>query len=447
MASMLVVQGSDAMRSSVQAVGLDFGTTNSAIAIVGSNGAPRLARFRNAAVDAYDAETFRSILFFEATEETGGTESALSVGNEAIRRYLAAAGNGRLIQSLKSFLAVRSFESTDIMGEDYSLGDLIAPILIDLRNAAEAQFGPLPARVVVGRPVHFSDARTDDDDGFAQARLDVAIRRAGWDEIIFEYEPVAAAYDYAGRITRAEIVLIGDFGGGTSDFSILRLRPPGAARDPRYEILGNDGVATAGDAFDGRMMHHVVAPALGRGSRHRSPYGMVLPVPTWPYTKLERWHHLSLLKNPSTLSRLRALQGDAIEPAKIAALVHVVDNDLGYYLFRSVEKTKVELSASESTEFAFSDPPTEISRVVGRLEFEVWVASQLLEIERCVDRLMTAAALSPEQIDSVFLTGGSSFVPAVRRIFSLRFGPEKIQLGNEFTSVARGLALRALQLG
>ena len=444
---MLVVRGSSAMSSPVQAVGLDFGTTNSAIAIIASNGAPHLARFRHAAVDDYDAETFRSILFFEATEETGGTESVLSVGNEAIRRYLAAAGNGRLIQSLKSFLAVRSFESTDIMGEDYSLGDLIAPILIDLRNAAEAQFGPLPARVVVGRPVHFSDARTDDDDGFAQARLDVAIRRAGWDEIIFEYEPVAAAYDYASRITRDELVLIGDFGGGTSDFSILRLRPPGAAHDPRYEILGNEGVAIAGDAFDGRMMHHVVAPALGRGSRHRSPYGMVLPVPTWPYTKLERWHHLSLLKNPSTLSRLRALQHEAIEPAKIAALLHVVDSDLGYYLFRSVEKTKVELSASESTEFAFSDPPTEIRRVVGRREFEVWVASQLLEIERCVDRLMTAAALSPEQIDSVFLTGGSSFVPAVRRIFSLRFGPEKIQLGNEFTSVARGLALRALQLG
>jgi hypothetical chaperone protein len=434
------------MRSPIQAVGLDFGTTNSAIAIITSNGAPHLARFRNASADASDAETFRSILFFEATEETGGTESALSVGNEAIRRYLAAAGNGRLIQSLKSFLAVRSFETTDIMGEDYSLGDLIAPILIELRRAAEAQFGPLPSRVVVGRPVHFSDARTPDDDGFAQARLDVAIRRAGWDDITFEYEPVAAAYDYASRITRDEIVLIGDFGGGTSDFSILRLKARGAAQDPRYEILGNDGVAIAGDAFDGRMMHHIVAPALGRGSRHRSPYGMVLPVPTWPYTRLERWHHLSLLKNPSTLSRLRALQRDAVEPTKIAALIHVIDNDLGYYLFRSVEKTKVDLSSSESTAFVFSDPPTEISRVVGRREFETWVVSHLLKIESCVDRLMKSVALSPRQIDSVFLTGGSSFVPAVRTIFTFRFGPEKIHLGNEFTSVARGLALRALEV-
>src|SRR5262249_8612559 len=127
------------------------------------------------------------------------------------------------------------------------------------------------------------------------------------------------------------------------------------------------------------------------------------------------------------------------------ALVHVVDNDLGYYLFRSVEKSKVDLSSSESTEFAFSDPPAEISRAVGRPKFERWVAAHLLEIERCVDRLMKALGLGPDQVDSVFLTGGSSFVPAVRRIVTVRFGSEKIHLGNEFTSVARGLALRALE--
>ena len=201
----------------------------------------------------------------------------------------------------------------------------------------------------------------------------------------------------------------------------------------------------ANDAFDGRMMHHVVAPALGRGTKYRSPYGMILPVPTWPYTKLERWHHLSLLKNRSTLYQLRELQRDALEPEKLRALVHVIDNDLGYYLFRSVEKTKVELSATESAPFEFSDPPAAIDRKVMRLDFEAWVAHYLDEIERCVDRLMNATGINPTAIDSVFLTGGSSFVPAVRRIFTTRFGAEKIHLGNEFTSVARGLALRALE--
>ncbi len=242
-------------------------------------------------------------------------------------------------------------------------------------------------------------------------------------------------------------MLIGDFGGGTSDFSLVHLRPgtAGTSRARHHEILGNDGVALAGDAFDGRMMHHIVAPELGRGTKYRSPYGRVLPMPTWPYTKLERWHHLSMLKNRTTLYRLRELEHDALEPARIAALVHVIESDLGYYLFRSVEATKIDLSSEESAKFSFADPPVEIGRIVARSEFEAWITRYLGEIERCVDRLMEAVGVRPGEIGSVFLTGGSSFVPAVRRIFASRFGAEKIHLGNEFTSVARGLALRALE--
>jgi len=435
------------MNEPISAVGLDFGTTNSAIAVVGADGTPRLAQFAADTRGAPATETFRSILFFESTEETGGTEAALSVGNDAIGRYLAAGGNGRLIQSLKSFLADRTFQKTDIMGEDYALGDLIAPILVALREAAERQFGELPPRVVVGRPVHFSNAETAADDDVARSRLDVAVRRAGWDDVVFEYEPVGAAYDYATRITRDELALIADFGGGTSDFSILRLRPSRGrgSSGQGYEILGNDGVAIAGDAFDGRMMHHLVAPELGRGSRYRSPYGMVLPVPTWPYTRLERWHQLSLLRTGATMSRLRELESGALEPRKIAAFIHVVDNDLGYYLSRAVEATKVALSDSESAAFRFADGPFMVDKAVGRPEFQMWIARQLAEIARCVDRLVAAVRITPEMIDSVFLTGGSSFVPAVRRIFVERFGADRIRMGNEFTSVARGLALRAIE--
>ncbi len=435
------------MSGEARAVGLDFGTTNSAIAIVGADGTPRLARF--AAEDGTQAETFRSILFFEATAETGSAESVLSVGNQAIRRYLAASGNGRLIQSLKSFLADRTFQTTEIMDETYSLGDLIAPILIELRRAAEAQFGALPPRVVVGRPVHFSGAASRADEEMARARLDVAIRRAGWDKVAFEYEPVGAAYDYASRITQAETVLIADFGGGTSDFSILRLTSPAEAPSEtrRYQILGNDGVALAGDAFDGRIMHHLVAPELGRGSKYRSPYGMILPVPTWPYTRLARWHQLSFLRERSTMYRIRQLQLEALEPEKIAAFLRIVEYDLGYYLFRAVESAKLALSDLESANFRFADPPVEIERPVARAEFENWIARYLGQISGCVDRLLAGVRVSPSAVDSVFLTGGSSFVPAVRRIFIERFGAERIRMGNEFTSVARGLALRALDAG
>ncbi len=430
------------MSNGVRAVGVDFGTTNSAIAIVDGDGEPRLASFR-ASEGAALAETFRSILFFEAIEETGGTEQALAVGNDAIRRYLGAGGNGRLIQSLKSFLADRTFESTDIMGENYTLGDLITPILTALRDAAIAQFGALPPRVVVGRPVNFASSVTADEN-LARSRLDVAIRRAGWEDVIFEYEPVAAAYDYALRIDREEVVLIGDFGGGTSDFSLIRLTPARADARPQYEILGNDGVAIAGDAFDGRIMRQVVAPALGRGSRYRSPYGTILPAPTWPYTRLERWHYLSILKAPATMAKLEELEHLSLSPERIAAFIRVVDYDLGYYLFRSVERTKLALSDVESAPFEFNDPPIAISALVARVEFEAWIARYLGEIADCVDGLLARAAIDRNRIDSVFLTGGSSLVPAVRRIFIERFGAARIRMGNEFTSVARGLAVRAL---
>jgi hypothetical chaperone protein len=434
----------DPVNAKIRAVGLDFGTTNSAISVVGDDGVPRLARFADAERGA-DTETLRSILFFEAPEETGGTEASVAVGNDAIRRYLAAGGNGRLVQSLKSFLADKSFQSTEIMGEMYSLGDLIAPIISALRDAAIAQFGELPPRIVVGRPVHFA-AAGNPDEALARSRLDIAVRRAGWSDVVFEYEPVAAAYDYALRIARDETVMIADFGGGTSDFSVLRLRPRNTAKHSaaRYEILGNDGVAIAGDVFDGRIMRHLIAPALGRGTRYRSPYGMVLPAPTWPYTKLERWHHLSFLKARATMLRFEELKRESFEPEKIAALIHIVENDLGYFLFRSVEKAKLELSGVESTGFAFSDPPVQIEENVARGNFEDWIRAYLGQIADCVDRLINSVALSPDEIDSVFLTGGSSFVPAVRRIFIERFGAERIRMGDEFTSVARGLAVRAL---
>jgi hypothetical chaperone protein len=241
-------------------------------------------------------------------------------------------------------------------------------------------------------------------------------------------------------------VLIADFGGGTSDFSILRLKPRGSAKHgaARYQILGNDGVAIAGDAFDGRIMRHLVAPALGRGTRYRSPYGMVLPAPTWPYAKLERWHYLSFLKARATMLRFEELKRESFEPEKIGALIHIVENDLGYFLFRAVEKTKLELSGVESTAFEFSDPPVRIEEIVARIDFESWIRAYLGQIAECVDRLMKAVAIGADRIDSVFLTGGSSFVPAVRRIFIERFGAERIRMGDEFTSVARGLAVRAM---
>jgi hypothetical chaperone protein len=422
---------------------MDFGTTNSAIAVVGEDGVPQLAHYSH---EGALIETFRSILFFSSEPREAGSPPAVSAGPRAIEAYLDAGGSGRLIQSLKSFLADRTFSSTTIIDRAYQLSELVSIIAVAVRKEAEEQFGDLGTRVIVGRPVRFSGASTDEDDELAERRLRIAIEHAGFSEIIFEYEPIGAAHYYGHTIDREELVLIADFGGGTSDFSLLRLHPGKSNRSAaRFEIIGNDGVAVAGDAFDAKIIRHVVAPELGRDSQYRSPYGKILPGPVWLYSKLERWHQLSFLKAPNIMTRLREVQRTSLQPEKIAALIHTVQNDLGYQLFKSVERTKVELSASDNAVFEFSDEPVSITRPVTRHEFEGWIEKELHAISSCVERLLARFKIPTESVDTVFMTGGSSFVPAVRHLFESRFGRARIRSGNELTSVASGLALRAWQ--
>jgi hypothetical chaperone protein len=199
----------------------------------------------------------------------------------------------------------------------------------------------------------------------------------------------------------------------------------------------------AGDVFDAKIVRHVVSPMLGLGSQYRS-LGKMLPVPASVYLKLEKWHHLSFLKTQETLRMLKSLEVQAEEPGKIEALVNLIENDAGYNLHRAVQKTKVELSSKEQSEFSYEDPLVSIRQTVTRADFEDWIEKELSQISDCVDTLLQSAKTKPVEVDRVFLTGGTSLVPAVRRIFENRFGREKVQAGDEFTSVARGLALRAV---
>ena len=169
----------------------------------------------------------------------------------------------------------------------------------------------------------------------------------------------------------------------------------------------------------------------------------LLTVPGWVYSKLERWHYLSFLKARDTMEMLRGVQGHALEPAKIKALIHLIKDDLGFRLHRAVQAVKCGLSHSRTATFKFSDGPVEIEAALKRSIFEGWIAEELEQIETCVDSLLSRSGAGRNDVDAVFLTGGSSFVPAVRHIFETRFGANKIRAGNEFTSVAHGLALKA----
>ena len=427
----------------IRAVGLDFGTTNSALAVVQADGTVQLATFQD---DGQVVSTFRSVLYFFHPEEDERGGRRVVAGPQAIRSYLRADPKGRFMQSIKSFLASRLFERTRVFARLYTLEDLIAIIIRALRTAAEGQFGDLGGTVVVGRPVHFVGATDAESETFALQRLQAALQASGFDRVTFEFEPIAAAYAYGMQIDREEVVLIADCGGGTSDLSLLRLSPSHGPGTPGpCQVLGTDGVAIGGDAFDSTLVRHLVAPQLGWGMQYRS-LDKILPVPNWLYAQLERWDHLWFLNTRSTLELLHTIRRGAVAPEKIDQFLHVITHELGYPLSQAVEQTKFDLTAHEASRLLFQEPPVAISEPVARQVFETWIHPALQTITACIDRLLAQCQVAPAAVDRIFLTGGSSFVPAIRRLFAQKFDATRLRSGGELTSVVRGLALRARSL-
>src|ERR1700723_480752 len=424
-------------------IGIDFGTTNSSVALAHADGRVELVSFPSKLTST---ESFRSVLYLVQHKHAGRNQIKGFTGPAAIEHYLEAEHKGRLIQSLKSYLTSRTLTGTEVFGRRYTVEDLIARILTDLRLNAERQFEEPIRRATVGRPVRFVGGENDEDDAFAVERLRQAFLHSGFESVTFEMEPIAAAHYYESMLDHDELILIGDFGGGTSDFSLLHVGPSirRRGRVPR-DIVGNAGVGIAGDSFDAKIVRHLVSPALGAGSQLRS-LDKILTVPNWVYIKLERWHHLSLLRAKDVLNMLRGVHAEALEPEKIGALIHFIKEDLGFHLHRAVQTVKCDLSNGPVAKFQFSDGFVDLKAVVERTSFEEWISEELGQISGCIDSLLSSSGVLPKDVDMVFLTGGSSFVPAVRKIFEVRFGEKRIRGGNEFTSVARGLALKAMDL-
>lgn len=390
-------------------------------------------------------DAYRSLLYFEQapTRPPAPPTTYCWTGPSGIEHYLAAEHQGRLIQSLKSFLAIRNMEGTQVFEKKRTIEELIGRILADVRAEASRQFGIDIRHATVGRPVRFVGAESVEDDNYAEDRLADAFNLAGFDTIAFEFEPVAAAHQYESTLDHDELILIGDFGGGTSDFSLVRVGPSVRERGREAsDLLGNAGVGLAGDAFDAQIVRHLVSPALGSRSKFKS-MEKLLPLPAWPYSGLERWHHLSFLKTAEVIEQLERIKAQALEPEMIGHLIYLIKYDQGYQLHRAVQKLKTELSSWNSAEFEFKDGDLVLQATVDRVSFEEWIEEELDRISTCIDGLLTSTGVTPQDVDAVFLTGGSSFVPAVRRIFQQQFGAAKIRSGNEFTSVAMGLARRA----
>ncbi|OIR00784.1 chaperone protein DnaK [mine drainage metagenome] len=423
--------------------GIDFGTTNSAAALAGPDGAARVVGIP--AVAAL-ADTMRSLLAFDPEHRDAHRRLIPLVGHEAVEAYLDGGGAVRLLQSFKSYLTSRVFSSAALFGATYSLEEMIALVVGRLRVLAEAEGGQGLGRVVAGRPVRFvaEDGRAEDD--FALERLRRAFAAAGLDDVVFEYEPIAAACYYEQGLTRDETVLVADFGGGTSDFCLVRLGPGRRRRgDPAEAILGTDGVGLAGDAFDRRIVEQGLGDLFGRGASFHSG-GKDLPVPAWLYGKLARWHHISFLKTGSTLRMLRDIQRHCDQPEAIDRLLTLIEADLGYPLYRAVQQVKQALTLQDEVTLEFCQEGLDLSRRITRRDFEGWIAPDLAEMEAALDRLLQVSGVKAHQVDRVFMTGGTSLVPAVRALFARRFGPGRLEGGGEFVSVATGLAYRAREL-
>jgi len=413
-------------------IGIDFGTTNTVVALAGADGPAHLVRFPAPEQEVF---AFRSALSFHAPPERP-SERTVEAGPWAIEAYVEDPLETRFIQSFKSFAASESFTETQIIGRRYQFEDLLSAFLLKLRDHAGADMADLPRRVIVGRPVTFAGGAPKEE--LALQRYEAAFERLGFTEILYAYEPVGAAFFFARELTRDATVLVGDFGGGTSDFSIIRF----ARQDGEIVStpLGRSGVGVAGDAFDYRIIDNLVSPQLGKGSSYRS-FGKTLPIPNRYYSTFARWDQLALMRASREMREIRKLVREAVEPEKIERLVETLDENYGYLLYRSVSRLKEALSSRDRAEFRFEAGSIAIGREVERAEFEGWIAPELTLIETAVDEALADAGLGADGVDRVFLTGGSSLVPAVRDIFHRRFPAEKIETGSELESIASGLAL------
>ncbi|WP_010163201.1 Hsp70 family protein [Sphingomonas sp. PAMC 26617] len=410
-------------------LGLDFGTTNS-VAAVARDGVSELLELDGP--DGPDAAFRSALCFWEDDTVKGGI--AAEAGPWAIAEYLEYPQGSRFLQSFKSVAANPSFEHATIFERRYRFEDLGQTFLARMAARSRSMLDRA-SRVVVGRPVEYAGHRPDA--ALARQRYDLMFAALGAD-VHYVYEPLGAAYSYAARIADPATILVADFGGGTSDFSVVRIEAPGAAR--RCVPLAHAGVGIAGDRFDARIVEQLVMPLLGQGGSYRS-FDKTLEIPRGYFADFADWSRLALMRNRRTIAELEKLRKSALDPDAIGRMIAVIEEELGFQLHEAVGQVKRDLSASEHANFRFSGAGLAIEAEVSRADFETWIAPDIARIAGAVDQVLEAAQTTPDAIDRVFLTGGSSLTPRVRRLFTERFGDDRIATGGELTSIAHGLAL------
>lgn len=414
-----------------KAYGLDFGTSNSAVAIINKNGQSEVLPIGNE-----QSKIIKSVLFFPYVSEK---KRLHFVGDEALNAYLNADKKGRFMQSIKSILPEESFSGTVVQGDYLGIDDLVAFILKYIKKKADEITGLNVKKVVLGRPAKFSDMESAEK--IAEQRLFIAAQKAGFEEIKFQLEPIAAALHYESSLSENKIVLVADLGGGTSDFTIMRLSPKRTViNDRKNDILSTAGIYIGGDSFDSDIMWHKLITYFGYNSQFKS-YDKWLPIPAHIMHQICKWQKISFLKTRDMRITLSRFYHHSDNPQAIARLQSLIDDDLGFALFQKIEEAKIRLSSFDTADLSFNGGSILLKESITREEFNNFTSEKIAKISETINLTLQLANIRPEQIDTVFMTGGSSLIPAIRNILETQFGKEKIASLDSFTSVVSGLAL------
>jgi len=450
--------------------GLDFGTSNSAISLLreGSEQVQLLP------IDPGQSrpEIMPTIIYIrrDGSAEVGRVASEAyyrdNVGREVVKQrvntgetfksFITGVGEvtekvvvevdvtqpGRFFQAIKSFLADEDYAGTEIWGKFTSIEELVAIYLRPIKERADAQAGQSIEGVVIGRPVYFAPDQASGSDELAQERLKKAAELVGFKEVHFQYEPVAAALHYELELAQQEdYVLVFDFGGGTLDTTIVRVKPRNQREgDRRQDILATNGRVIGGNTLDEEIMEHKLFKHFGEDARWSEQR---LQMPNYIFGMLRRWYTIPNLQQQRIYSFLNDISRLSDGRKQIRALECLIRKNYGYALFQEIERAKVALSDEWETNISFFQEVIAINERLSRVNFETIIAGHLRRIEICVDETLKSAGLEANQIGTVLRTGGSSYIPAVQKMLTRKFGRSALRFQDAFSNVASGLGVAA----
>lgn len=414
------------IQTPARACGIDFGTSNSTVGWL-RPGCDALIALEQ------DKPTLPSVVFFNTEERRS------AFGRMALNEYLEGY-EGRLMRSLKSLLGSKLLKSeTTVLGSAVPFKQILGLFLGELKKRAEADAGKAFDEVVLGRPVFF----VDDDpaaDQEAEDTLAGVARTLGFKDVSFQYEPIAAAFDYESNIGREELVLIVDIGGGTSDFSLVRLSPERRAQADRSgDILATGGVHIGGTDFDKQLSLQGVMPLFGYGSRMKSDALM----PTSTHLNLATWHTINAVYAPASIRALNSMRYDIVDPTGIDRLLKLIEQRAGHWLAIQIEDTKIALTDIEARALDLSRVEKGLTADLTRVLFEDAIDSLLDRVGQRIHQLLGDAGIGASAVDTVFFTGGSSGIPALRQAVSRQLPNARSVEGNTFGSIGSGLAIEA----